>query len=166
MLIKGKAIKLGDSINTDLIISGRYKFSITDMKELSRHIFEDVDPNFGERIVSGLSILIGGYNFGCGSSREQAPLVIKSAGILAVAAKNFARIFYRNSINIGLPLIEADTDKIREADELEIDLEKGEFRNITQNKILEFKPLPKIMMRLLNDGGLVEHFKKYKTIKL
>ena len=166
MMIKGKAVKLGDNINTDLIISGRYKFSITDMHELSRHIFEDIDPNFGKKIVSGSSILVGGANFGCGSSREQAPLVIKAAGIQAVAAKNFARIFYRNGINIGLPLVETDTEKINESDEIEIDLEKGVLKNITQNKRLSVKPLPKIMMQLLNDGGVVAHFKKYGVIKL
>src|SRR3989338_10930110 len=123
MGITGKAIKLGDNINTDFIISGRYKFAITDTKELAKHIMEDIDPAFPSKITPGKSIIVAGKNFGLGSSREQAPLVIKEAGIVAVAAKSFARIFYRNAFNIGLPLIQADTTKIREHDELLIDLE-------------------------------------------
>src|SRR4030042_6021214 len=110
MKIAGLAIKLGDNINTDFIISGRYKFSITDIKELAKHIMEDIDPEFPKKITPGKSILVAGSNFGMGSSREQAPLVIKESGIIAIVAKSFARIFYRNSFNIGLPLIEADTD--------------------------------------------------------
>lgn len=158
---------MSDNINTDLIISGRYKFSITDMKELSRHIFEDIDPNFASKVISGKTILVAGENFGMGSSREQAPLVIKEAGIVAVVAKSFARIFYRNSINIGLPLIELeDTDRIAENDELEIDLDKNILKDLTKNINLKTKPLPAIMQKLLNDGGLVAHFKKHKDIKL
>src|SRR3989338_11463268 len=120
MRIKGRAVLLGDNINTDFIISGRYKFSITDMKELSRHIMEDIDPEFPKKLKSGESIIVAGENFGMGSSREQAPLVIKESGIVAVIAKSFARIFYRNGFNIGLPLIQADA-KIKERDELDID---------------------------------------------
>ena len=105
MRIEGKAIKLGDNINTDFIISGRYKFSITDIKELSKHIMEDIDPGFPKKIIPGKSIIVAGENFGMGSSREQAPLVIKECGIVAVLAKAFARIFYRNGFNIGMPLI-------------------------------------------------------------
>ncbi|MFA5005766.1 MAG: 3-isopropylmalate dehydratase, partial [Candidatus Omnitrophota bacterium] len=125
MILEGKSIKLGDNINTDFIISGRYKFAITDMKELAKHIMEDIDPNFPKKIIPGKSILVTGNNFGMGSSREQAPLVIKEAGIKAVLSKQFARIFFRNGFNIGLPLIQTDTDKIDEYDDLEIDLEKG-----------------------------------------
>ena len=112
MQLQGNAIKLGDDINTDFIISGRYKFSITDMKELAKHIMEDIDPEFPIKVVAGKSVIVAGKNFGMGSSREQAPLVIKEAGIIACFAKSFARIFYRNAFNIGLPLIECDTDKI------------------------------------------------------
>lgn len=166
MILKGFSYLLGDDINTDLIISGRYKFSISDMKELSRHILEDVDQNFYSKLKHGQSILVGGKNFGMGSSREQAPIVIKEAGIVCVVAKSFARIFYRNAINIGLPLIEADTINIREQDELNIDLENGVLKNITANFEVKILPLPEVMVRLLSDGGLVEHFKKYKTIKL
>jgi len=128
MILRGFSYKIGDDINTDYIISGRYKFSISDMKELAKHIMEDIDPTFYSRLKPGVSFLVAGKNFGMGSSREQAPLVIKEAGIVGVVAKSFARIFYRNAINIGLPLIEADTTGVRENDELQIDLENGELR--------------------------------------
>lgn len=166
MILKGFSYKIGDDINTDYIISGRYKFSISDMKELAKHIMEDIDPTFYSRLKPGVSFLVAGKNFGMGSSREQAPLVIKEAGIIGVVAKSFARIFYRNAINIGLPLIEADTDDIRENDELRIDLENGELRNLTKKTQMKINPLVPIMRQLLSDGGLVEHFKKYGGIKL
>ena len=166
MILKGFSYLLGDDVNTDLIISGRYKFAISDMKELSKHIFEDIDPQFYSRLKQGESLLVGGKNFGMGSSREQAPLVIKEAGIVAVVAKSFARIFYRNAINIGLPLIEADTSNIKEQDQLSIDLEKGALENITQNYKVKILPLPEVMVKLLSDGGLINHFKKYGMIKL
>ncbi|MEW6170438.1 MAG: 3-isopropylmalate dehydratase [Candidatus Omnitrophota bacterium] len=167
MKIAGLSLKMSDNINTDLIISGRYKFSITDMKELSRHIFEDIDPGFASKVVPGKTILVAGNNFGMGSSREQAPLVIKESGIVAVVAKSFARIFYRNSINIGLPLIELEnTGQIKENDELEVDLDKNILKDLTKNITLKIKPLPPIMQRLLSDGGLVTHFKKHNDIKL
>jgi len=166
MIIKGISYCLGDDINTDLVISGRYKFSISDIKELSKHILEDYDPNFYSKLKAGESILVAGKNFGMGSSREQAPLVIKEAGIVCVVAKSFARIFYRNSINIGLPLVEADTSSISEFDQLEIDLQNGILKNITKNYEKTIVPLPEVMQRLLADGGLVAHFMKHKTIKL
>jgi 3-isopropylmalate/(R)-2-methylmalate dehydratase small subunit len=161
MRLKGKSIKLGDNINTDFIISGRYKFSIVDMKELAKHIMEDIDPDFPKKIVAGGSMIVAGSNFGMGSSREQAPLVIKESGLVAVLAKSFARIFYRNSFNVGLPLIETDTDKIDEFDVLDIDLDKGLVINLTKNTELNIKPLPVFMQDLLREGGAVNHFKKY-----
>jgi 3-isopropylmalate/(R)-2-methylmalate dehydratase small subunit len=166
MKLEGKAIKLGDNINTDFIISGRYKFSITDMKELSRHIMEDIDPGFPAKIAPGKSIIVAGRNFGMGSSREQAPLVIKEAGIIAILAKTFARIFYRNGFNIGLPLVEADTDKINENDVLGIDLAQGIVKNVTQNLEFKIKPLPEFMQRLLGEGGVVNYIKKHKELKV
>jgi 3-isopropylmalate/(R)-2-methylmalate dehydratase small subunit len=166
MILKGLTYKIGDDINTDYIISGRYKFSITDMKELAKHLMEDIDPTFYSRLKPGASFLVAGKNFGMGSSREQAPLVIKEAGIVGVVAKSFARIFYRNAINIGLPLIEADTDSLDETDRLEIDLGKGILKNITKNKEVRIKPLPPVMRTLLADGGVVAHFKKHGTIRL
>ena len=123
MSILGKSIKLGDNINTDFIISGRYKFAITDMKELSKHIMEDIDPTFPQKITPGQSIIVAGNNFGCGSSREHAPLAIKGCGVSAVIAKSFAAIFFRNAINIGLPFLELEVaGSINDGDLLEIDL--------------------------------------------
>ena len=164
MRLEGKAIRLGDNINTDFIISGRYKFAITDIRELSRHIMEDIDPTFPSKIVPGNSMIVAGNNFGMGSSREQAPLVIKEAGIVAVLAKQFARIFYRNSFNIGLPLIEVDTDRIKDSDLLQIDLEKGIVRNLSKNIDLEIKPFPAFMQELLREGGIMNFYRKYSRL--
>jgi 3-isopropylmalate/(R)-2-methylmalate dehydratase small subunit len=160
MIIRGFAHKLGDDINTDYIISGKYKFKTLDMKELAQHIFEDIEPDFIKKIKPG-DIIVAGKNFGCGSSREQAPLVIKNAGLSAVVAVSFARIFYRNAINNGLPLVECDTSNIDDGDELEINLEEGIVKDLTKGFQIEINPLPPFMMKLLQDGGLVEHFKKY-----
>ena len=164
MKIKGIGIKLGDNINTDFIISGRYKFSITDIRELSKHIMEDIDPGFPTKIIPGKSIIVAGENFGMGSSREQAPLVIKECGIVAVLAKTFARIFYRNGFNIGLPLIETDTQNLDENDALFIDMDEGIVKNTTKDIELKIKPVPKFMQELLRAGGLVNFYKKYKKI--
>ncbi|MDD5120082.1 MAG: 3-isopropylmalate dehydratase small subunit [Candidatus Omnitrophica bacterium] len=166
MSITGKSIKLGDNINTDFIISGRYKFAITDMKELAKHIMEDIDPNFPQKITAGKSIIVAGNNFGMGSSREQAPLVIKEAGIVAVLSPQFARIFFRNGFNIGLPLIETDTSRIEEADELEIDLDNGVVKNVTKGIVLKIKPLPKFMQDLLAEGGIINYYKKHGELKV
>ncbi|MGE5279446.1 MAG: 3-isopropylmalate dehydratase [Deltaproteobacteria bacterium] len=166
MILKGATYKIGDDINTDYIISGRYKFSITDMKELAKHLMEDIDPTLVSRLKPGASLLVAGRNFGMGSSREQAPLVIKEAGIVGVVAKSFARIFYRNAINIGLPLVEADTSNINEGDLLEIDLAKGLLKDVTKKTDIQVLPLPQVMQRLLSDGGVVAHFKKHGTIEL
>ena len=166
MIIGGKSIKLGDNINTDFIISGRYKFAITDMKELAKHIMEDIDPGFAAKITPGKTMIVAGNNFGMGSSREQAPLVIKEAGIVAVLAKSFARIFYRNAFNIGLALIEVDTDKISENDILDIDLDKGKVRNISRNIELSAKPFPSFMQGLLVEGGIINYYKKYGELKV
>lgn len=166
MRIEGTAIKLGDNINTDFIISGRYKFSITDMKELAKHIMEDIDPDFPKKIIPGRSVLVAGRNFGMGSSREQAPLVIKESGIVAIVAVSFARIFYRNAFNIGLPLVEAETYGIAENDSLSIDLGQGLVRDLTKNMELISKPLPEFMQDLLAAGGIVNYFKKYGELRL
>ncbi|MBU0547153.1 MAG: 3-isopropylmalate dehydratase [Candidatus Omnitrophica bacterium] len=166
MIIAGKSVKLGDNINTDFIISGRYKFAITDLTELAKHIMEDIDPSFPQKITVGESIIVAGNNFGMGSSREQAPLVIKEAGIVAVLSSQFARIFFRNSFNIGLPLIETDTSKIDESDQLKIDLDKGLVRNLTKGIDLKIKPLPKFMQDLLAEGGVVNYYKKYGELRI
>ncbi|NLE91254.1 MAG: 3-isopropylmalate dehydratase [Elusimicrobia bacterium] len=161
MKFNAEAIRLGDNINTDFIISGRYKFAITDMKELAKHIMEDIDPAFPSKIKPGVSVIVAGSNFGMGSSREQAPLVIRESGIVAVLAKSFARIFYRNGFNIGLPLIEADTSGIDEKDSLSIDLDAGILRNLTKNSESGIKPFPAFMQTLLGEGGLVNYYKKH-----
>ena len=160
-LLKGYAYKFGDNISTDLIISGRYKFAITDMKELCKHVMEDAQPDFYNKLKPGGAFIVGGYNWGMGSSREQAPLALKAAGISAVIAKSFARIFYRNSFNIGLPLIECDTSGIDPGDQLEVDLDKGLLKNLTKKTEITLRPLPQVMRKLLEDGGVIEHFKKY-----
>lgn len=166
MKFNGKAFKFGNDISTDLIISGKYKFSITDEKELARHVMEDANPDFAKEVIAGKSFIVAGTNFGMGSSREQAPLAIKAGGVNAVLAKSFARIFYRNSINIGLLLIECDTNGIDEGDVLDVDLDKGIIINATKNKEVKITPLPKFMQNILQDGGLVEHFKKHKGFAL
>ncbi len=165
MILKGTAHVYGDHINTDYIISGKYKFKTLDMKELSCHVLEDLDPEFCQRVEEG-DFIVAGINFGCGSSREQAPLVIKHAGVAAVIASSFARIFYRNSINKGLPLVECDTSEIESGDQLELDLEAGEVRNLTRGTVLGAAPLPEVMMRILDEGGLVEHLKKHGGFSL
>ncbi|HTY13254.1 MAG TPA: 3-isopropylmalate dehydratase small subunit [Candidatus Omnitrophota bacterium] len=168
MKLTGKARvpkKQRDDINTDYIISGRYKFKIQDPVELAKHVMEDIDPDFFGRVVKG-DFLVAGSNFGCGSSREQAPMAIKYAGIGAVLAKSFARIFYRNCFNLGLLAIECDTDGLEEGDEIEIDLDRGTIADKTKNKQVKISPLPKTMQILLEDGGLVEHFKKHGGFKV
>lgn len=159
-----RRLKVQDNINTDYVISGRYKFKIQDPKELAKHIFEDIDPDFAARIQKG-DILAAGENFGCGSSREQAPQSLKSAGFQAIVAKSFARIFYRNAFNIGLLLIETNTDFIDDGDELIIDIAKGKLMNKSKGLGLDIKPIPPVMQRLLDDGGVIEHFRKHGGFK-
>lgn len=159
-----RRLKAQDNINTDYVISGRYKFNIQDPKELAKHIFEDIDPAFAARIKPG-DILVSGNNFGCGSSREQAPQALKQSGLSAVIAKSFARIFYRNSFNIGLLLLECNTDFIDDGDELEIDMDKNKIKNKSKGLLLDMEPLPAVMRTLLADGGVIEHFKKHGGFK-
>jgi len=162
MELKGKAHKFGNDVNTDYIISGRYKFKTLDMRELARHLMEDLDPDFYTKINKG-DFIVAGKNFGCGSSREQAPLAIINADISAVIARSFARIFYRNAINTGLPLIECDTDLIEPGDQLEINLSEGLLYNKSRDLQIPVTPLPAVMLKILADGGLVEHFKRHGT---
>ena len=160
----GRAYKFRDNISTDLIISGRYKFSIRDMKELARHVMEDKDAHFYQKIKREPSFIVAGWNFGMGSSREQAPWAIKEAGILAVMAKNFARIFYRNAFNIGLALVECNTDLISSGDILKLDLDRDYLKNKTKKIHIPIKPLHPIMKSLLKAGGLIKYFKKHKGL--
>jgi 3-isopropylmalate/(R)-2-methylmalate dehydratase small subunit len=158
--LEGKAHTFGNDVNTDYIISGRHKFKTLDMKELAKHVMEDLDPDFYTKVTPG-DFIVAGTNFGCGSSREQAPLAIINANVAAVIAKSFARIFYRNCINTGLPLVECDTDQIQPGDQLTIDLSAGTLNNVTQGKELPITPLPPVMLKILSEGGLVEHFIKH-----
>ena len=164
-MIQGRGFKFGDDISTDLIAPGRYFHLRSNLPELAKHVLEDADPQFASKVKPG-DIVVGGRNFGLGSSREHAPTIMKIAGIGAVLAKSFARIFFRNSINIGLPVLICDTDKIDEGDMLEIDLRKGVIRNLTKNLEIRFNPLPEVMIKILTDGGLVDHITKNKGFNL
>ncbi len=157
---KGKAFKFGNDISTDHIAPGRLFHLRSNLEEFSKHVLEDADPNFAHLVQKG-DFVVAGSNFGLGSSREHAPQIIKIAGVGAVIAKSFARIFYRNAINIGLLLIECDTDKIDAGDELELDVQKGILKDVTKNIEIKITPLPDVMIKLLNDGGLIEHLKKH-----
>ncbi len=160
MFIKGNAWKFGDDIDTDVIIPARY-LNTSDPDELAKHVMEGVDENFSAKIKKG-DIIVAGKNFGCGSSREHAPIAIRAAGISAIIAKSFARIFYRNAFNIGLPIFEsADaSEKIRNNDELEIDADKGVIKNLSKNEEYRVKPIPSFMQELISAGGLIEWTKK------
>ena len=164
--MKGISYKFGDDINTDLIISGRYKFSITDPNQLAMHVFEDIEPDFYKKIGEDKFFVIAGTNFGCGSSREQAPMALKYAGCHAVLAKSFARIFYRNAFNLGLPLIECDTDKIKKGDTIEADIEKGVVIGPEKQYILHIKPFTRFQKNLVEVGGIVNYYKKYGELKI
>jgi len=165
MVLRGKAHVFGDDVNTDYIISGKYKFKTLDMNELACHCMEDIDPEFSQKVEPG-DFIVAGSNFGCGSSREQAPLVIKHAGVGAVLAASFARIFFRNAINKGLPAVECDTSPIRDGDELEIDLGAGKVTDLTRGTEMDITPLPPVMMDILREGGLTDYLKKHGGFRL
>lgn len=160
MILKGKVWKFGDNIDTDAIIPARYLTS-SDPDKLAKHVMEDADSDFPSKVKKG-DVIIAESNFGCGSSREHAPIAIKAAGIQAVVAKSFARIFYRNSFNIGLPIFESEEAavKIAEGDEIEIDADKGVIKNITKSEEYSAKPIPPFMQELISAGGLIEWTKK------
>lgn len=153
--ISGRVWKFGDNIDTDVIIPGKY-LRTTDMSVFASHVMEGIDPQFSQKVQKG-DIIVAGRNFGCGSSREQAPLALKHAGISCAVAESFARIFFRNAINVGLPIVEAKID-CREGDTIEIDLEKGLVKH--ENKTYTGTKLPDFLRQILADGGLVEHRKK------
>jgi 3-isopropylmalate/(R)-2-methylmalate dehydratase small subunit len=160
-MLKGRALKLGDNITTDHIIPGRLAHLRSNLPELAKHVLEDADLTFASRVKGG-DFIVAGNNFGLGSSREHAPLVIKMAGVSAILAKSVARIFFRNAINLGLPVLICDTDKINDGDKLEVDLKAGKIRDLTNGMELSFSGLPEIMLRILNEGGLVPYIKKHK----
>lgn len=164
-MLRGMAFKFGDGISTDHIIPGRYAHLRSDLPELAKHVLEDADVTFAARVKKG-DFVVGGSNFGLGSSREHAPLVIKMAGVSAVLAKSVARIFFRNAINQGLPVLICDTDKIDDGDELEVDLAGGVIKDITNGSLLAFGSMPGVMLRILEEGGLVPYIQKYGDITL
>ena len=165
MLIRGRVWKFGNDVDTDAIIPARY-LNTSDPKELARHVMEDADSDFPNKVKAG-DVLVAGKNFGCGSSREHAPIAIKGAGVSAVIAKSFARIFYRNAFNIGLPIFEspAASEKIRETDEIEIDADKGTIKNLTTREEYQANPIPPFMQELIDSGGLIEWTKKKLALK-
>ena len=164
-MLKGKAFKFGDGISTDHIIPGRYAYLRSNLPELAKHVMEDADPDFATKVSKG-DFIVGGSNFGLGSSREHAPLVIKMAGVSAILAKSVARIFFRNAINLGLPVLICDTDGICEGDELEVDLAKGTVYDKTSGQKLSFGRLPEVMLDILGQGGLVPYIQKHGDFKL
>jgi 3-isopropylmalate dehydratase small subunit len=163
-MIKGIAHTYGDNIDTDRIIAGKYTKTL-DVQSLAAHVMEDLDPQFNVKFIVG-DLVVGGNNFGCGSSREQAPLALKIVGVSCVVAKYFARIFFRNAINIGLPVIEIPDHDIEDGDVLQINLQEGIVTNLTKNKNYQATPLPKVMLDIMNEGGLVQYLKKYKNYQL
>jgi len=158
--VKGKAVVLGDNINTDVIIPSKY-LTIMDPDELAKHAMEGLDPKFYDRAREGV-IIVAGKNFGCGSSREHAPIALKHAGVRCVVAKSFARIFYRNAINIGLPVAECPLilEKTGDGDMLLVDLARGEIVNLTRNLRLQASKLPSFILEIIAAGGLVEHLRR------
>jgi 3-isopropylmalate/(R)-2-methylmalate dehydratase small subunit len=164
-VLRGRAFKFGDDISTDHIAPGRLSHLRSNLPELARHVLEDADPTFASRVKPG-DFIVAGKNFGLGSSREHAPLVIKMAGVSAVLAKSFARIFFRNAINIGLPVLICDTDKINNGDTLEVDLAGGTVRDVTNGSQLTFGRIPEVMVRILEEGGLVPYIQKHGDIEV
>ena len=158
--MKGKVWKFGDDIDTDIIIPGRYLI-LRGEDELAEHAMEGLDPEFPKKVSKG-DVIVAGKNFGCGSSREHAPVALKGAGISVVVAESFARIFYRNAINVGLPLLESKyiSKKVSEGDEVDIDMDKGILKDLNTSEEFEVKVLPEFMLEILNKGGLIPYLKE------
>ena len=161
----GLVHRFGDDVSTDHITSGRHRFLAKDIAALAAHCLEDLDPEFARRVQSG-DFVVGGRNFGCGSSREYAPRVLQALGVQAVIARSFARIFFRNAINIGFPAVEAETDGVAAGDRLRLDLAAGTIENLTRGTTVACRPYPAVMLAILRDGGLVAHLKKHGTYRL
>jgi 3-isopropylmalate/(R)-2-methylmalate dehydratase small subunit len=159
-VLRGRAWVFGDEVSTDHIAPGRLFHLRTNLPELAKHVMEDADPSFATNMRPG-DFIVGGRNFGLGSSREHAPRIIKLAGVGAVLAQSFARIFFRNAINVGLAALTCDTSGIVAGDELAVDLAAGEVHNLTRGTVTAFVPLPPVMVTILSDGGLVEHVRKH-----
>jgi 3-isopropylmalate dehydratase small subunit len=159
MNLKGAAHVYGNNIDTDRIIPGKYTKTLN-LQDLADHVLEDLDPEFRERMEAG-DLVVADHNFGCGSSREQAPLALKTAGVSVVIARSFARIFFRNAINVGLPVIEIPDHDIKQGDEIVVELTTGEIHNLTQNKEYKGTQMPQVMIDILNEGGLTLFLKKH-----
>jgi 3-isopropylmalate/(R)-2-methylmalate dehydratase small subunit len=164
-MLTGRAFKFGDGISTDQIIPGKYAYLRSNLPELAKHVMEDADPHFATKVKEG-DFIVGGNNFGLGSSREHAPLVIKMAGVKAILAKSVARIFFRNAINLGLPVLICNTDDIADGDQLEIDLQAGIIKNKSNDKQLTFGKIPDVMLKILDEGGLLPYIQKHGDFKL
>jgi 3-isopropylmalate/(R)-2-methylmalate dehydratase small subunit len=163
--IKAKAIKFGNNIDTDVILPGKYLI-LVDPCDLAKHALEGLDTTFVDKAKEGV-IVVGGKNFGCGSSREQAPLALKYSGVKCVIAESFARIFFRNAINIGLPVIECKgiSDAVKTGDELAVDFEAGKIENVTNGQKFQVSKLPPFILEIFADGGLIEHLRKKRMNK-
>jgi len=164
-ILEGKAFKFGDSISTDHIIPGKYANLRSNLSELAKHVMEDADPSFAEKVKHG-DFIVAGKNFGLGSSREHAALIIKMAGVSAILAKSVARIFFRNAINQGLPVLICDTDKIDAGDKIEVNLNTGVVTDLTKDSKLTFGKIPKVMLDILDEGGLVPYITKHGNFEL
>lgn len=161
----GRAFKFRDSISTDHIIPGRFAHLRSNLPELAKHVMEDADATFAAKVRPG-DFIVAGSNFGLGSSREHAPIIIKMAGVSAVLAKSVARIFFRNAINVGLPVVICDTEKINDGDELLLDLGTGTVTDKTNGEVLTFVRIPQIMLNILDEGGLLPYIEKHGEFKL
>ena len=161
-MLTGKAFKFGDNISTDHIIPGRLLHLRSNLTELAKHTLEETDPTFVKRVKKG-DFIVAGRNFGLGSSREHAPLIIKMSGVSAILTKSVARIFFRNAINVGLPVLICDTNRIDDGDELEVDLKMGEIIDVTNKTKLYFNRMPDIMLRIQEEGGLIPYIKKHRS---
>lgn len=165
MTIKARIVKFGDNVDTDVILPGKY-LTITDPAELGRHAMEGISKNFVTRAAGG-AIIVAGEHFGQGSSREHAPIALKASGVKCVVANSFARIFFRNAISIGLPAVECPSimSKVSEGDELSVDLEKGEVRNLSTGMQIRVEPMPQHLLEVLKDGGIIEHLVRMRRQK-
>ena len=159
-MLRGKAFKFGDNISTDDIAPGRWFHLRSNLPELAKHVLEDVKPDFASKVKPG-DFIVAGKNFGLGSSREHAAIIIKMAGVSAILAKSGARIFFRNAVNVGLPVLICDTDKIEDGDEIEVDLKGSRARDVTNGAELSLGRFPDVMLKILDEGGLIPYIKKY-----
>ena len=163
MIVKAKAVKLGNNVDTDVILPGKY-LALTDPAELKNHAMEGVSPGFASKFAEG-AVIVAGENFGQGSSREHAAIALKAAGVRCVVAESFARIFYRNAINIGLPALECSSisTRVTDGDQLSVDIERGEIRNLRTGETTSAEPIPPNLLQVLNDGGIIEHLGKKRV---